>query len=83
MKLTPRGDRLLVRPEEAEKQSETLIIPDSALAPPRKGLVLAAGREASLAPGTRVLYGVFSGQEVQLGGEGLLLMREKDILGVL
>ena len=49
----------------------------------RSGLVLAAGREASLAPGTRVLYGVFSGQEVQLGGEGLLLMREKDILGVL
>ena len=83
MKLTPRGDRLLVRPEEAEKQSETLIIPDSALAPPKKGLVLAAGREATLAPGTRVLSGVFSGQEVQLGGEGLLLMREKDILGVL
>ena len=83
MKLTPRGDRLLVRPEEPEKQSETLVIPDQALAPPRKGIILAAGRDATLAPGKRVLYGVFSGQEIMLGGDALLLMREQDILGVL
>ena len=94
MTFRPLGDRVLVRRvEEEEKTRGGIIIPDTAKEKPQEGEVIAVGPGArdengKLQPldvkvGDRILFGKWSGTEVKLGGEDLLIMKESDILGVL
>ncbi|WP_068081727.1 MULTISPECIES: co-chaperone GroES [Novosphingobium] len=93
MHFRPLHDRVVVRRIEAEeKTSGGIIIPDTAKEKPQEGEVVAvgpgtrdeAGRlvELSVKAGDRVLFGKWSGTEVKIGGEDLLIMKESDILGV-
>ena len=78
MAFRPLGDRVLVkRVEEEERTKGGIIIPDSAKEKPQEGEVISTG------PGDRILFGKWSGSEVKLNGEDLLIMKESDILGVL
>ena len=94
MKLKPLHDRVVVRRiDSEEKTSGGIIIPDTAKEKPQEGEVLAVGSGArnekgELVPldvkvGDRVLFGKWSGTEVKLDGEELLIMKESDIMGVL
>ena len=94
MALTPLHDRVLVRRTEGdEKTAGCLIIPDSAKEKPSEGEVIACGEGArkdsgELIPmavnaGDKVLFGKWSGTEVTVDGEELLMMKESDILGLL
>ena len=92
-KLTPLHDRILVRRvEEQESVRGGIIIPDSAKEKPQEGEVIAVGKgksndEGKVFPldvkaGDRILFGKYSGTEVKIGAEELLVMREEDIMGV-
>ncbi len=94
MKFTPLHDRVLVRRVEAEeKTAGGIIIPDSAKEKPQEGIVVAAGKGArneagervklDVAEGDKILFGKWSGTEVKVDGEDLIIMKESDILGVL
>jgi chaperonin GroES len=94
MAFRPLGDRVLVRRVEEEAQTKGgIIIPDTAKEKPQEGEVLSVGPGArddsgKLQPldvktGDRILFGKWSGTEVKLDGEDLLIMKESDILGVL
>ena len=94
MKIRPLQDRILVRRvQEEEKTKGGIIIPDTAKEKPMQGEVLAVGPGArndkgelvapDVKPGDRVLFGKWSGTEVKLDGEELLIMKESDIMGVL
>jgi chaperonin GroES len=94
MKFRPLHDRVLVRRlEEDEKTVGGIIIPDTAQEKPTEGEVLAVGsgvrdENGKLQPldvktGDRILFGKWSGTEVELDGEELLIMKESDIMGVL
>jgi chaperonin GroES len=94
MKLRPLQDRVLVRRVEPEtKSSGGIFIPDTAQEKPMEGEVVAVGPGArdeagALHPldvkaGDRVLFGKWSGTEVKLDGEDLMIMKESDIMGVL
>jgi chaperonin GroES len=94
MAFRPLGDRVLVRRvEEEAKTKGGIIIPDTAKEKPQEGQVIAVGPGArdesgKLQPldvtvGDRILFGKWSGTEVKLEGEDLLIMKESDILGVL
>ena len=94
MKFRPLHDRVVVRRiEEDERTRGGIIIPDTAKEKPQQGEVVAVGPGASdekgkvqpleVKPGDRVLFGKWSGTEVKLDGEELLIMKESDILGVL
>ena len=94
MAFTPLHDRVLVRRIESdEKTSGGLIIPDSAKEKPAEGEVIAAGEGArkdsgelipmAVSVGDKVLFGKWSGTEVQVDGEELLMMKESDILGII
>ena len=94
MKVRPLQDRVIVkRIAEEEKTKGGIIIPDTAQEKPSEGEVIAVGpggRDESgkltpidLKPGNRVLFGKWSGTEVKLEGEELLIMKESDIMGVL
>jgi chaperonin GroES len=94
MAFRPLGDRVLVRRvEEEAKTKGGIIIPDSAKEKPQEGEVLAVGPGArdesgklqplDVSVGDRILFGKWSGTEVKLDGEDLLIMKESDILGVL
>jgi chaperonin GroES len=93
MKFRPLHDRVLVRRIEAEeKTAGGIIIPDSAKEKPQEGEVVAAGpgtREdgafvaLDVKPGDRILFGKWSGTEIKVDGEELLIMKESDILGVI
>jgi chaperonin GroES len=87
-------DRVLVRRVEAEeKTAGGIIIPDSAKEKPAEGIVVAAGagnkaEDGKVTPldvkaGDKVLFGKWSGTEVKLDGEDLLIMKESDILGII
>ena len=93
MKFRPLHDRVVVRRLTAEaKTSGGIIIPDTAQEKPMEGEVVAAGPGArneagQLVPldvkaGDRILFGKWSGTEVKLDGEDLLIMKESDILGI-
>ena len=93
-KFRPLHDRVLVkRIESEEKTARGIIIPDTAREKPQQGKILAAGPGArdeagKLTPidvkvGDKVLFGKWSGTEVKLDGEDLLIMKESDIMGVL
>ena len=94
MAFRPLHDRVLVRRLEAEeKTAGGIIIPDTAKEKPQQGEVVAVGPGApdekgkvqplDVKPGDRVLFGKWSGTEVKLDGEELLIMKESDIMGVL
>ncbi len=94
MKFRPLHDRVVVRRLEAEeKTAGGIIIPDTAKEKPMEGEVIAVGPGArdeagKLVPldvkdGDRILFGKWSGTEVKLDGEDLLIMKESDIMGVL
>ena len=94
MTFRPLHDRVLVRRVEAEeKTAGGIIIPDTAKEKPQEGEVLAVGsgtrdETGKLTPldvqvGDRILFGKWSGTEVRLDGEDLLIMKESDILGIM
>jgi chaperonin GroES len=94
MKFRPLHDRVVVRRiEEDERTRGGIIIPDTAKEKPQQGEIVAVGPGAldekgkvqplDVKPGDRVLFGKWSGTEVKLDGEELLIMKESDILGVL
>ena len=94
MNFRPLHDRVLVRRVEAdEKTAGGIIIPDTAKEKPQEGEVVAAGsgtrgEDGKVTPldvkaGDRILFGKWSGTEVKLDGEELLIMKESDIMGVL
>ncbi len=94
MKFRPLGDRVLVkRVEEEEKTKGGIIIPDTAKEKPQEGEVLAVGPGGrdedgdyiamDVKVGDRILFGKWSGTEVKIDGEDLIIMKESDILGVL
>ncbi|MHA6724109.1 co-chaperone GroES [Sphingomonas sp. RS2018] len=94
MTFRPLHDRVLVRRVEAEeKTSGGIIIPDTAKEKPQEGEVVSAGTGArsesgqvhplEVKAGDRVLFGKWSGTEVKVDGEDLLIMKESDILGIL
>ena len=93
MKFRPLHDRVVVRRIVAdEKTAGGIIIPDTAKEKPSEGEILAIGPGArneagdliplGIAPGDIVLFGKWSGTEVRIDGEDLLIMKESDILGV-
>ena len=93
MAFHPLGDRVLIRRvEEEEKTKGGIIIPDTAKEKPQEGEVVAVGpggrdeKGERIPPdvkrGDRILFGKWSGSEVRLDGEDLLIMKESDILGV-
>lgn len=94
MNFRPLHDRVLVRRVEAEeKTAGGIIIPDSAKEKPAEGEIVACGTGArsddgkvtplDVKTGDRVLFGKWSGTEVKVNGEDLLIMKESDILGVI
>ena len=94
MAFRPLGDRVLVkRVEEEEKTKGGIIIPDTAKEKPQEGEVVAVGPGArdedgdyikpELNVGDRILFGKWSGTEVKIDGEDLIIMKESDVLGVL
>ncbi len=86
IKLIPLKDRVIVEPHEAEeKTSSGIIIPESAQEKPQKGTVIAVGEGKKDEPmtvkeGDVVLYGKYSGTEIEFDGKDYLIMREDDIL---
>ena len=94
MKFRPLHDRVLVRRIDAEeKTAGGIIIPDTAKEKPMEGEVIAAGAGArndqgqivalDVKAGDRVLFGKWSGTEIKIDGEDLLIMKESDILGII
>ena len=94
MKIRPLHDRILVeRIEEKEVKKGGIIIPDTAKEKPQEGKVVAVGKgkmteqgkllTPDVKAGDKILFGKWSGTEVTLSGEDLLIMKESDVLGVL
>ncbi len=94
MAIRPLHDRVIIqRVKEEEKTKGGIIIPDTAKEKPQEGEVVAVGKGAvgddgkvialDVKKGDRVLFGKWSGTEVKIDGEDLLIMKESDIMGVL
>ena len=94
MKIRPLQDRVIVkRIEEEEKSKGGIIIPDTAKEKPQEGKIVAVGKgkvgdDGKIIPldvkvNDRVLFGKYSGSEINIDGEEHLIMREEDILGVI
>ncbi|WP_022728195.1 co-chaperone GroES [Fodinicurvata sediminis] len=94
MKFRPLHDRVVVRRiEENERTAGGIIIPDTAKEKPMQGEVVAVGPGArndkgdlvalDLKEGDRIIFGKWSGTEVKIDGEDLLIMKESDIMGIL
>ncbi|SNT68320.1 co-chaperone GroES [Amphiplicatus metriothermophilus] len=92
MAFRPLHDRVLVRRIEEDEKVGSIIIPDTAKEKPQQGEVLAVGpgargEDGKIVPldvkkGDKVLFGKWSGSEVRIDGEELLIMKESDILGI-
>ena len=94
IKLKPLQDRVIVKQTEAEEKTKSgIVLPDSAKEKPTKGKVIAVGpgklddkgkpMEIGLRVGETVYYGKYSGTDVEIDGEKLVILREADVLGVL
>ena len=94
MKIRPLHDRVVVKRMEEERTSAGgIVIPDSATEKPMKGEVIAVGngkvsdsgeiRPLDVKVGDQVLFGKYSGTEIKIDGDEVLIMREEDILGVI
>jgi chaperonin GroES len=94
MKLKPLHDRVVVKPAEAEEKTKSgILLPDSAKEKPTRGKVIAVGggkpdkntgkvHPLNVTVGDVVYYGKYSGTEVEVEGEKLVIVRESDLLGV-
>ncbi len=93
LNINPLGDRLVVKPMEAEEKTKGgIILPDTAKEKPVEGTIVAAGPgrksddgkvvEMEVKVGDKVLYGKYSGTEVTIEGEEYLIMRESDIFAI-
>ena len=93
MALKPLGDRIVVRPLEAQEKTKSgLVLPDAAREKPQEGKVIAVGtgrllddgsvKTLEIKNGDRVLYGKYSGTEVSLEGDDYLILREEDVLAI-
>ena len=88
MNIQPLADRVLIKPAAAEEKIGGIIIPDTSKEKPLKGEVLAVGKgtkdeEMVLQVNDTVLYGKYSGTELELDGEKYLIMRQSDVLAVI
>ena len=94
MKIRPLHDRVVVKRMEEERTSAGgIVIPDSATEKPQKGEVIAVGKgkitdngevhALDVKVGDKVLFGKYSGTEIKIEGQEVLIMREEDILGVI
>ncbi|MFH0342655.1 MAG: co-chaperone GroES [Chromatiales bacterium] len=94
MNIRPLHDRVIIRRlEEDRKSAGGIVIPDTAAEKPMKGEVVAAGpgklsedgkvRPLDVKPGDKVLFGKYSGTEVKMNGQDIVVMREDDIMGVI
>ena len=94
MNIRPLHDRVIIRRlEEDRKTPGGIVIPDTAAEKPMKGEVVAAGpgkltddgkvRPLDVKPGDKVLFGKYSGTEVKMNGQDIVVMREDDIMGVI
>ncbi|MCK8622742.1 co-chaperone GroES [Prevotella sp. E13-27] len=88
MTIKPLADRVLVVPAPAEEKIGGIIIPDTAKEKPLRGVVKAVGQGTKdeamiLKTGDQVLYGKYSGTEIELDGEKFLMMRQSDVLGII
>jgi chaperonin GroES len=87
--IKPLADRVLVEPAPAEEKTAAgIIIPDTAKEKPQKGTVVAVGNgkkdePMTVKPGDKVLYGKYSGTEINVEGADYLIMRESDILAII
>lgn len=87
MNIKPLADRVLVLPAQAEEKVGGIIIPDTAKEKPQHGIIVAAGNgtkdeEMVLKEGDEVLYGKYSGTELEVEGTKYLIMRQSDVLAV-
>lgn len=88
MTIKPLSDRVLIKPTPAEERTMSgIIIPDSAQEKPLRGTVIAVGPgtkdvEMAVKKNDTVIYGKYSGSEIEIDGEKLILMRQNDILAV-
>jgi len=91
IKIRPLDDRVVIQPTEAEeKTAGGIVLPDTAKEKPQRGTVIAVGPgklldngkrgELSVAVGDEVIYGKYSGSEIEIDGEEVKIMRESDIL---
>jgi chaperonin GroES len=94
MNLKPLGDRVIVKPMEAEEKTKGgIILPDTAKEKPIEGTIVAAGPgkvsddgkvvKMEVKVGDKVLYGKYSGTEVTVDGEEYLIMRESDVFAII
>ena len=89
MNLKPLADRVLIKPTPAEEVTMSgIIIPDSAKEKPLRGEVMAVGNgtkdeEMILKAGDQVLFGKYSGSEIEFGGEKYLIMRQNDVFAII
>ena len=87
MNIKPLADRVLVLPAQAEEKVGGIIIPDTAKEKPQHGTIVAAGNgtkdeEMILKEGDEILYGKYSGTELEVEGTKYLIMRQNDVLAV-
>ena len=87
MNIKPLADRVLILPAQAEEKVGGIIIPDTAKEKPQHGTIVAAGNgtkdeEMVLKEGDEVLYGKYSGTELEVEGTKYLIMRQSDVLAV-
>ena len=87
MNIKPLADRVLVQPAPAEEKVGGIIIPDTAKEKPQRGTVVAVGEGTKddpmvLKDGDTVLYGKYSGTELEVEGEKYLMMRQSDVLAI-
>ena len=87
MNIKPLADRVLVLPAQAEEKVSGIIIPDTAKEKPQHGTIVAAGNgtkdeEMILKEGDEILYGKYSGTELEVEGTKYLIMRQSDVLAV-
>jgi chaperonin GroES len=93
LNIKPLGDRIVVKPMEAEEKTKGgIILPDTAKEKPVEGTIVAAGPgrksddgkivEMEVKVGEKILYGKYSGTEITIGGEEYLIMRESDIFAI-
>ncbi|MBQ6069148.1 MAG: co-chaperone GroES [Bacteroidales bacterium] len=89
MNIKPLADRVLIQPAEAEQRTASgIIIPDTAKEKPQRGTVLAVGNgtkdhEMTVKVGDNVLYGKYSGTEIDIDGTKYMIMKESDIYAII
>ena len=92
LNIRPLHDRVIIERIEERKTAGGIVIPDTAGDKPQRGIVRAVGpgkiydgvlRELEIKVGDEILFGKYSGTEVQLDGKNLLVMREEDIMGII